>query len=64
MDWNNFLNRFAGQPLFHSSMLGVFPDPQAHRQVQLSRWTKAGKLSQVCYLIKFGGIIWVRYLTV
>ncbi|MCX6579349.1 MAG: hypothetical protein NT166_04130 [Candidatus Aminicenantes bacterium] len=48
MDWNNFLNRFAGQPLFHSSMLDVFPDPPAHRQVQLSRWTKAGKLSQVC----------------
>jgi predicted transcriptional regulator of viral defense system len=48
MDWNKFLNRFAEQPLFHSTMLDIFPDPPAHRQVQLSRWTKAGKLSQVC----------------
>jgi len=47
MDWNIFLNRFASQPLFHSSMLDVFPDPPNHRQVQLSRWTKSGKLSQV-----------------
>jgi hypothetical protein len=47
MDWNNFLNHFASRPLFHSSMLDVFPDPPAHRQVQLSRWTRAGKLSQV-----------------
>lgn len=47
MDWNNFLNHFADRPLFHSSMLEVFPDPPAHRQVQLSRWTRAGKLSQV-----------------
>lgn len=47
MDWNNFLNHFADRPLFHSTMLDVFPDPPAHRQVQLSRWTRAGKLSQV-----------------
>ena len=47
MDWNAFLKLFAGKPLFHSSMLDIFPDPPAHRQVQLSRWTKAGKLSQV-----------------
>lgn len=55
MDWNNFLNHFAEQPLFHSSMLNIFPDPPSHRQVQLSRWTKAGKLSQICrgwYLIE------------
>ncbi len=47
MEWNTFLKQFASRPLFHSSMLEIFPDPAAHRQVQLSRWTKAGKLSQV-----------------
>jgi hypothetical protein len=47
MDWNVFLKQFAEQPLFHSAMLDLFPDPPSHRQVQLSRWTKAGKLSQI-----------------
>jgi hypothetical protein len=47
MDWNFFLNEFAERPLFHSSMLDIFPDPPAHKQVQLSRWTRVGKLSQI-----------------
>lgn len=47
MDWDFFLNEFAERPLFHSSMLSIFPDPLAHKQVQLSRWTRAGKLSQI-----------------
>ena len=47
MDWNIFLNEFAERPLFHSSMLAIFPDPTSHKQVQLSRWTRAGKLSQI-----------------
>lgn len=47
MDWKDLLHEFAERPLFHTSMLGIFPDPPQHRQVQLSRWTKAGKLSQV-----------------
>jgi len=47
MDWNIFLNEFAGRPLFHSSMLAIFPGPPAHKQVQLSRWTGTGKLSQI-----------------
>lgn len=47
MDWNVFLKQFAAHPLFHSSMLDLFPEPPEHRQVQLSRWTKAGKLAQV-----------------
>lgn len=41
------MNEFAERPLFHSTMLGIFPDPPAHKQVQLSRWTRAGKLSQI-----------------
>ncbi len=47
MEWNDFLNRFVQQPLFHSSMLAVFPEPVSHVQVQLSRWTRTGKLLQV-----------------
>ncbi|MGE5341839.1 MAG: type IV toxin-antitoxin system AbiEi family antitoxin domain-containing protein [Candidatus Omnitrophota bacterium] len=47
MDWNVFLNQFAERPLLHSSMLSIFPDPPAHKQVQLSRWTKLGKLLQL-----------------
>lgn len=46
MEWNDFLKQFAQRPLFHSSMLDIFSDPLSHRQVQLSRWTKAGKLLQ------------------
>jgi len=41
------LNEFAKRPFFHSSMLAIFPDPTSHKQVQLSRWTRAGKLSQI-----------------
>jgi predicted transcriptional regulator of viral defense system len=47
MNWNLFLKEFAQRPLFHSSMLAIFPDPPAHKQVQLCRWTRAGKLSQL-----------------
>ncbi|UCH97730.1 MAG: hypothetical protein JSV88_13005 [Candidatus Aminicenantes bacterium] len=47
MDWNIFLNEFAKRPLFHSSMLAIFPGPPSHKQVQLSRWVRAGKLSQI-----------------
>lgn len=38
---------FAERPLFHSSMLEVFPDNRHHIQVQLSRWVDSGKISQV-----------------
>lgn len=47
MNWTELLNAFTGRPLFHTSMLGIFKDPSHHRQVQLARWTKAGKLSQI-----------------
>jgi len=47
MRWEELLNRFAGQPLFHTSHLGIFPDPSRNILVQLSRWVKAGKLVQI-----------------
>lgn len=47
MKWKDLLAQFAERPLFHSSMLGVFPDAQSHIQVQLARWVKTGKLSQI-----------------
>ena len=47
MDWKSFLDEFAQNPLFHSSMLSIFPDAKQHIPVQLSRWVKAGKLIQV-----------------
>ena len=47
MNWPEFLGEFAGRPLFHSSMLGIFPDNRAHAQIQLTRWTKAGKIAQI-----------------
>ena len=47
MDWPEFLGEFAGRPLFHSSMLGIFPDNRAHTQIQLTRWKKAGKIAQI-----------------
>ncbi len=55
MYWMDFLKRFAGRPLFHASMLSIFYDSPQLRQVQLTRWTKAGKLDQVrrgWYLIR------------
>ncbi|OGD18635.1 MAG: hypothetical protein A2W03_08550 [Candidatus Aminicenantes bacterium RBG_16_63_16] len=42
--WQAVLTQFAAMPLFHSSMLRVFPDEPAVIQVQLSRWVKAGRL--------------------
>lgn len=38
---------FSERPLFHSSMLEIFPDDRHHIQVQLSRWADSGKISQV-----------------
>jgi predicted transcriptional regulator of viral defense system len=47
MKWGEFLSKFANQPLFHASMLQIFPESQAYIQVQLSRWVGAGKLLQI-----------------
>ena len=47
MKWIEFLNNFSDQPLFHSSMLGIFPDSRDYIQVQLSRWIMTGKLIQL-----------------
>lgn len=47
MKWKELLMKFADRPLFHSSMLEIFPDDLHHIQVQLSRWVDSGKLSQI-----------------
>jgi len=47
MNWSDFLKTFGDQPLFHSTMLGIFPDSREYIQVQLSRWVKTGKLNQI-----------------
>jgi len=47
MTWKDLLMKFAERPLFHSSMLDIFPDKPHHIQVQLSRWVDSGKLSQI-----------------
>jgi len=47
MRWEELLGRFANQPLFHTSLLGVFPDPRPSILVQLSRWVNKGKLAQI-----------------
>jgi hypothetical protein len=47
MEWNELLKQFAQRPLFHSSMLKVFPEPISHIRVQLSRWVRSGKLKQI-----------------
>jgi len=47
MRWEDFLERFTAQPLFHTSHPAIFPDPRASVLVQLSRWVKAGKLAPV-----------------
>lgn len=47
MNWENFLKIFSDRPLFHSSMLRVFDDAPAHIEVQLSRWSRAGKLCSI-----------------
>jgi len=55
MVWKKILSRFADQPLFHSSMLGIFPESAGQIKVQLSRWVKTGRLEQIrrgWYLIK------------
>jgi hypothetical protein len=47
MKWEDFLREFAVRPLFHSSMLRIFDDPPVHIEVQLSRWSRAGKLCRI-----------------
>lgn len=47
MKWENFLKEFSDRPLFHSSMLRIFDDSPAHIEVQLSRWSRAGKLCRI-----------------
>lgn len=47
MKWEEFLAKFSGRPLFHSSMLRLFDDAPAHVEVQLSRWAAGGKLSRI-----------------
>lgn len=47
MKWKDVLIKFSERPLFHSSMLEIFPDDRHHIQVQLSRWVDSGKLSQI-----------------
>jgi len=47
MNWKDILIKFSERPLFHSSMLEIFPDERHHIQVQLSRWVDSGKLSQI-----------------
>jgi hypothetical protein len=47
MKWQELLRQFGDMPLFHSSLLRVFPEDPAVIQVQLSRWVKAGRLARV-----------------
>lgn len=47
MRWHEFLKRFSDRPLFHSSMLGIFEDDRAKIQIQLTRWSKTGKITQI-----------------
>ena len=47
MKWSEFLNFFGEYPIFHSSMLRIFPESENYIQVQLSRWVNAGKLIQI-----------------
>lgn len=47
MKWGEFLDEFGDHPLFHSSMLDLFPDSRPYVRVQLSRWVGSGKLVQI-----------------
>jgi len=47
MRWHEFLKKFSDQPLFHSSMLGIFNDEWTNIQIQLTRWQKTGKITQI-----------------
>ena len=47
MKWIEVLEKFTDRPLFHSSMLRIFPDSPSYIQVQLSRWVDAGRLIQI-----------------
>jgi predicted transcriptional regulator of viral defense system len=47
MKWEDFLKEFSDRPLFHSSMLRIFDDAPAHIEVQLSRWSRSGKLCRI-----------------
>ncbi len=47
MTWTELLRKFEAMPLFHSSLLEIFPDDLNQIRVQLSRWVKAGKLVRI-----------------
>ena len=47
MKWLEFLRKFESMPLFHSSMLEVFPEDLRQIRVQLCRWVRAGKLGRI-----------------
>ena len=47
MRWDALLKEFSDRPLFHSSMLRIFNDAPVHIEVQLSRWSRAGKLCRI-----------------
>lgn len=47
MKWLEFLRKFGNMPLFHSSMLEVFPADLRQIRVQLSRWVKAEKVVRI-----------------
>jgi hypothetical protein len=47
MRWDALLKEFSDRPLFHSSMLRIFDDAPVHIEVQLSRWSRAGKLCRI-----------------
>jgi len=47
MKWESLLKEFSERPLFHSSMLPIFDDAPVHIEVQLSRWSRAGKLCRI-----------------
>jgi hypothetical protein len=45
--WEEFLDRFAAMPFFHSSMLAIFNEDRRLIWVQLSRWVMAGKIARI-----------------
>ncbi|MEA1910972.1 MAG: hypothetical protein U9N32_04735 [Spirochaetota bacterium] len=47
MKWQDLLNLIGSEPVFSSSFLMVGNRSRADIQLQLSRWTKAGKLHQL-----------------
>lgn len=47
MDWNRFLQKLGDTPLISTENLRAFQDEAGTIEVQVSRWTKAGKLLQL-----------------